>query len=88
MNCYEKLIKTMRSEASRYQVKFPVKIAVMTSPTTCKYGNMELDSDDLLFAEHLTHEVKKTILENGDRVLITQISEERFAVIEKMVEVS
>lgn len=87
MNGYEKLIKTMREEAGRNQTKYPVKIAVMTSPTTCKYGNMELDSDDLLFAEHLTHSEKKTILNNGDKVLIAKVSEDKFALIERLVEV-
>lgn len=88
MNSYEKLIMTMRLEANRNRVKYPIKVAVMTSPTSCQYGNMELDSDDLLFAEHLTHEEYKTRLNKGDRVLITQISEDKFAVIEKIVEVS
>lgn len=83
MNGYEKLINIMRGEASRNNVKYPVKIAVMTSQTTCTYGNMELDAEDLLFAEHLT----KTTLKKGDVVLIVKVSEDRYALIERVVEV-
>lgn len=88
MNGYEKLIKTMREEAGRDRVKYPVKVAVMTSPTSCRYGQMELDAEDLLFADHLTVQTEaKTILKAGDKVLITRISEDQFALIEKVVEV-
>jgi hypothetical protein len=80
MTGYEKLIKTMRVEAGRNQVKFPIKLAVMTSSTTCEYRGMELDSDDLLFAEHLT------ALKKGDKVLITKVSEDKFALIERVVQ--
>ena len=81
MNGYEKLIKIMREEAGRNQDKYPIKVAVMTSPITCEYRGMELDSDDLLFTEHLT------ALKKGDKVLITKVSEDKFALIERVVEV-
>ena len=113
MNGYEKLIKTMRAEAGRNNNKgYDLKIAVMTSPTSCSLGQMELDSDDLLIAEHLT---KKSVIKTdfdikssggsshthdwtdkskflsplaeGDVVLIARVSNEKYAIIEKLVEV-
>ena len=119
MNGYEKIIKTVRKEAGRNQVKYPVKVATMTSPTSCKYGNMELDKDDLFFAEHLIQPqidkrhfkmrllsggnwneyekvdldddsaewLDKSKLKKGDKVLIVRISEDKFAVVERLVSV-
>lgn len=78
MNAYEKLIKTMRSEADRKNDPYPLKIATMTASDSCMLGSLELDSDDLLIASHLS-------LSEGDQVVISQISEELFVIIEKVV---
>lgn len=118
MNGFEKIIKIVRDEIARNIVKYPLKIAEMTSLTSCKYGNIELDKDDLYFAEHLMHPqtnkknvklrptggtwqnyekediedgsdkwLSKSQLKAGDKVLIIRVSEDKFAVIERLVEI-
>lgn len=117
MNGYEKIIGIVRNESNRNKVKYPLKIAEMTSSTSCKYGNMELDEDDLYFAEHLIHPqtnrkniklrptggtwqnyekediedgndewLEKSKLKAGDKVLIIRVSESKYVVIERLVE--
>lgn len=34
-----------------------IKLAQMISPTSCKIGNLTLNAEDLLFAEHLLNKV-------------------------------
>ena len=80
MDAYEKLISVMRKEGRRNLVIYPLRQATMTSGTTCTVGEQELDDDDLVKAENLE-------LENGDNVLIAQISEEKWAIICKVVDV-
>ena len=112
MDGFEKLIKTIRTEASKSERDLELKLAVMTSPTSCSFGQIELDSDDLLIAEHLTEQSLTTLdfniqspvgsshthpwkdkseylspLEEGDLVLIARVSKEKYAIIEKLVEV-
>lgn len=91
MNAYEKLIKTMRSESDRNRGAYhPLKVAIMTSSNGCRYGMMDLDADDLVFADRLCIDTEtgvETILEAGDKVMIEQISELKFAVIDKLREV-
>lgn len=82
MNGYEKLIKTMRKEAIRADTGYPLKLAVMTSNSSCILGQLELDADDLYLASHLVEKLKI-----GDVVLICRVSNEKYAIIEKMMEV-
>lgn len=111
MDGYEKILKTIRSESKR-DTSNPLRIAVMTSKTSCDMGGIELEQDDLYFAEHLlkksvydldfeiaasggdshSHEWKDTSkyiqpLKSGDLVLLAKVSEEKFVVLEKIVEV-
>lgn len=53
MNGYEQIINLMRQQGA---VKNPasLQLAEMTSATTCKIGDLKLEADDLLIAEHLT----------------------------------
>lgn len=53
MNGYEQIINLMRKQGA---VKNPasLQLAEMTSATTCKIGDLKLEADDLLIAEHLT----------------------------------
>lgn len=50
----------------------------MTGKDSCRTGTLELDKDDLIVNETL-----KGKLQAGDVVLITQISEETFAILAK-----
>ncbi len=81
MNGYEKLIKTIRAEANRDK-KDVLQLGTMTAKKECTVGSIELDEDDLLVAEHLSGELAK-----GDTVLVARISEDKFIIIEKVVEI-
>lgn len=78
MNAYEKLIKIIRDEASRSEKNYPIKLAEMTGKDSCRIGTLELDKDDLIINESL-----KGRMQTGDLVLITQLSEDTFAILAK-----
>lgn len=78
MDPYEKLLKTIRYEGARGKRKGPFELVQMTSGNTLSIDGQELDSEDLYFMSGL--ELKK-----DDYVLITQISDEKFVVIGKVV---
>ena len=78
MNAYEKFIKIIREEAARSKKNYLIKLAEMTGKDSCRTGTLELDKDDLIVNETL-----KGKLQAGDVVLITQISEETFAILAK-----
>lgn len=78
MNAYEKFIKIIREEATRSKKNYLIKLAEMTGKDSCRTGTLELDKDDLIVNETL-----KGKLQAGDVVLITQISEETFAILAK-----
>lgn len=66
MNGYERIINLMREQGA---VKNPasLQLAEMTSATTCKIGDLKLEADDLLIAEHLTdYEIEIDIESEGD----------------------
>lgn len=121
MNAYEQIINTMRQQGS---VNNPatLQIAEMVSATTCMVGDLKLEKDDYIIAEHLTeHEIEidvekagtltaktNTVLEHshnitsittekskikvhsalkkGDVVLVQRLSDELYAIIERLVE--
>ena len=78
MNAYEKFIKIIREEAARSKKNYLIKLAEMTGKDSCRTGTLEPDKDDLIVNETL-----KGKLQAGDVVLITQISEETFAILAK-----
>lgn len=57
MNGYEKLIKTMRQQASHQKKTYPLKLGTMLSENECQVGELKLDKDDLLVSEHLLHKL-------------------------------
>lgn len=66
MNGYERIINLMREQGA---VKNPtsLQLAEMTSATTCKIGDLKLEADDLLIAEHLTdYEIEIDIESEGE----------------------
>lgn len=78
MNAYEKFIKIIREEAARSKRNYLIKLAEMTGKDSCRIGTLELDKDDLIINESL-----KGRMQTGDLVLITQLSEETFAILAK-----
>lgn len=53
MNGYDKLMMLMEDLGGRQSYKNPIFIGEMTGPDSCKVNGIELDKDDLIFAEHL-----------------------------------
>lgn len=72
MNGYERIINIMREQGA---VKNPASLQLgeMTSAKTCKIGDLKLDADDLLIAEHLTEYEKKIDIEDKGTLTNTKI---------------
>lgn len=101
MNSYEQIIKLMRKQGAMNNPP-AVQLGIMTGPKSCSIGELELDHDDLLIAEHLADEYKIEIdinitghkntakvyapLKEGDLVLIQRLSAEKYVIIERLVE--
>lgn len=100
MTGYEKLLMLLRDEGSRYNPP-SLMLGEMISNTEVSLGRMTLDPDDYYISEHLTKpiltELKLTStladkseyikpLKKGDIVLLYQISEDKFVIIERVVE--
>lgn len=81
MNGYEKMIQVIREEMSREKNDHPIRLGTMESAKSCSVGEMVLEADDLLVDEELE---KK--LEAGDTVLVAEVSNTRFVIIAKVVD--
>ncbi|WP_455714677.1 DUF2577 family protein [Anaerosporobacter sp.] len=90
---YEKLIVAIKQLCAS---KNNILLGVMLSSNSCKINELQLDRDDLYIAEHLTtgylrfNEDTYTNVEKlklGDLVLVCKISDEKYAIIERLVEV-
>lgn len=100
MNPYERLINVMREQGAVKNPP-RLRLGTMVSDSQCDIGTMILEKDDLYVAEHLVdgYEIKIMIepsekkqnakvyhaLKKGDVVLLYQIKEEKFVIIEKVV---
>ena len=80
MNGYEQILTLMRQQGGKSNPSVPV-LAEMTSATTCAVGDLILDADDLLVAEHLKGDLQK-----DNVVLVQRLSDEKYAIIERLVE--
>lgn len=80
MNGYEKMIALMRQQGGIGNMPAP-RLAEMTGPETCDVGGMELEREDFLVAGHLKGQLKK-----GDTVLVQRMNEEKYAIIERLVD--
>lgn len=90
---YEKLIKAMKHLNSD---KRNIYLATMKSENSCKLNNITLDHDDLLIAEHLTtgyirkegfEYVEISKLNPGDMVLVLKLNDEKYVIVERLMEV-
>lgn len=82
MNPYEKIINTMRKEAGRIKRTSDIRMCEMTSGTTCEIDGIELDAEDLIINADLKGKLKQ-----GDKVLMTRVSEDTYAIITKVVSI-
>lgn len=80
MNGYEQIITLMRQQGCIGNLPVP-RLAEMTAETKCDIGDLVLDNDDLLVADHLKGKLKK-----GDTVLVQRVNDETYAIIERLVE--
>lgn len=60
MNGYEQIIALMRQQGSKGNPSV-LQFGEMTSGTTCMVGDLELEKDDLLVAEHLVTGYHKAV---------------------------
>lgn len=88
----EKLLKVMKEE---FYNKSEIYITTMKTKNTCNVNNLPLDADDLYIAEHLTTgylipdgETYKFIspLQAGDVVLLIKLSDEKYVIVERLVQ--
>lgn len=102
MNAYEEILSLMRNEGKKDNTA-PIQIGTMTGATSCKIGKLPLSGSDLLIAEHLktgyhcavyedapSKKDKKTFvgpLKSGDEVAIYRISDEKYMILERMVQI-
>lgn len=90
MTGYERMIKVMRVNAKK-ALPLDIEIATMTSGTACTKGELNLERDDLLIAEHLLtgylapDESVISPLKKGDKVIIKRISGEKYVIIERVI---
>lgn len=80
MDGYEKILKLMREQGQKLNPE-GIRFAQMVSGKECRLGSLPLDEDDLLVASHLKGKLNK-----GDDVLVLKISPDKYAILEKVVE--
>ena len=91
MSPYEKILYQMRTQGKNGAER-GVRPGVMGANLSCQVGELTLQQEDLLFSEplltgYLDAEGTPIIpLEAGDRVLVKQLSGQRYAVIARLVE--
>lgn len=89
-NAYEDMIRMMQQQGAANN-SAEVTTAVMTGAKSCKVGDLPLSGSDLLIAEHLRKKVALQgggyiePLKKGDVVAITRLSEDKFAILERLV---
>lgn len=96
MDGYEKIIHMLKSKDTSKNIF----VTEMTSSNSCVVNGLQLDSEDLYIAEHLTAKVVKDVVMNGehaitvtyteplkkgDTVIVAKIDDEKYAVLERVV---
>jgi hypothetical protein len=88
MNGYERIINLMRQQGATNN-PIPLQLGEMASATNCYVGDLKLDKDDFLVADHLTEKTASKVtskLKKGDTVLVQRMSDEQYVIIERLVE--
>lgn len=94
MNPYEQIIYLMREQGEKDN--HTIQIGKMKDEETCIIGELELLKEDLLIAEHLklgyySQEQEKQVfikpLQPGDMVAVYRENEERYIILERLVEI-
>lgn len=79
MNGYEQIIELMRTQGKKGGMPVP-RLAEMTGKDKCDIGDLVLDRDDLMVADHLKDNLKK-----GDLVMVQRLDSDTYAVMERLV---
>ena len=77
INPYEKIIKTIREEASRsssgaLSLSLQLQLGKMLTLTSVEIGELTFEKDELLFSEHLLHDIVTQVDEFHDTVVIDE----------------
>ena len=67
MNGSERIIEIIRLEGAKNNPPM-IKLGEMTSETSCRIGENELDAEDLYFAEHIVEHEKLMDIEEGGKL--------------------
>lgn len=101
MSVYSEMVDLMRVQGAVENPE-DIKLAEMTGPDSCRMGDYDLSRDDLYIAEHLlkniatkvavdeAHQDKSTYIEPlkaGDLVIIKQVNEKAYVILERVVKV-
>lgn len=90
MDGYSKMLMLFRNEGSKYNPPM-LLLGEMTSSVDCVIGKLSLDEEDYYISEHLaTKEGNKykSSLKAGDIVLLYPLNDEKYVIIEKVVELN
>lgn len=93
MTSYQKILNIMRAQGAKDNEK-GVRLAEVGENLSVTSGGLTLEKDDLLFASHLIsgyldqNGQPVEPLKKGDAVLIKRLSEDKYAVIERVIEIA
>lgn len=101
MNPYSEILSVMRNEGKKDNPA-SLRLGIMQDAASCIAGDLLLSGDDLLVAEHLKtgyhYAVDNTVpslkndstfiepLKEGDTVIIYRLSDEKYVILERVVE--
>ena len=73
----EKIVNIMREQGKKNTGK-GLQLATMESDTKCRVGNLLIDREDYLKAEHLS-------LSKGDTVVVYKLDDTAYIILEKVI---
>lgn len=73
----EKMVNLMREQGKKNTGK-GLQLATMESDTKCRVGNLLIDREDYLKAEHLS-------LSKGDTVVVYKLDDTAYIILEKVI---
>ncbi len=96
---FSEMVNLMRGQGSQNNTAL-IQLATMTGPTTCTIGNAELKTEDLYIPDRLLSAVctkvsvsesfqdkssYSTALKTGDTVILFQLSDTKFVILDRVV---
>lgn len=81
MSYTEELAARIMQKQKEGTIDTVLQIGVMSNSDRCEIGDLALEKDDFYIASHI-----KDHLVAGDMVAVAQVTEEKFLIIEKVVD--